>query len=456
MTSTQTKAFLILGYGVTGKALADHMDRTKQFYHIWEDQQVVTRTSPHFLGQIRESDLTSDFAQKTAMVLPSPGAPLTHPTIQWGMQQNLPVLSEVEWASRFLEGNFIGVTGTNGKSTTVKLIHELLKAIDVRSGIFGNYGLPLICACEEPLPFTYVVEESSYQLEHIEKLHHQIAVCLNITPDHLDRYGNMEDYRKAKARIVENSSPEDVFIYNADNLGCVQIAKESQAQNLPFSLANEFEEGGFTKDGQMIIRLSGKEFCFDLADCALPGWHNQENMLAALLTVLNINSEDKAVEAYKQVLKTFKGLPHRVEFVCEENGARYYDDSKATNVEAVAMALTSFDNPIVLIMGGKDKDGNFNLLKGLVQEKVKTLILCGDARDKIASVLAENANTKTVATLKEATALAKQTAESGDVVLLSPGCASFDEFKNFVERGLCFQSWVKNNDESVSQRQAQG
>ena len=443
MNFLNTKHIAILGFGVTGKALMRFCESQKIHHWIWEDSQPITGTGAYFMGQLSSADLTDDFAKTIFAILPSPGAPQAHPLNQWGMKMGLNILSDIEWAASFLNGEFIGVTGTNGKSTTVKLIDQLLNDAGKSCGLFGNYGRPLVEACSEPLFSHYVLEESSYQLELIQNLRHKISVCLNITEDHLDRYGDMANYRKAKERIFKNSTPNDFFIYNFDDYGCLQMVKNSLATNIPFSLVHEFDTGGFLKNNTLIIRSQGQEFIFSTTDCSLKGWHNMENMLAALICCLQIDCSEQAVASYKNTLKAFRGLPHRVEWVHNENGIDFYDDSKATNVNSVAMALTCFDNNVILIAGGRDKGGDYAPLDGLVKAKVKSMLLIGESQDLLFEHFSKLVETKKMGTLQNAVAQAKAIANKGDVVLLSPACSSFDQFQNYHERGLKFQDFAK-------------
>lgn len=446
MKNTLAKHIIILGFGITGKALMQFCETQKISYWIWEDTQNINGTGPHYLGQLTLAGLTENLAKTIFAILPSPGAPQAHPLNQWGKKMGLNILSDIEWAASFLNGEVIGVTGTNGKSTTVKLIDQLLKDAGKSCGLFGNYGRPLVEACSEPHISYAIVEESSYQLELIQNLRHKISVCLNVTEDHLDRYGNMTAYRHAKERIFMNSTKDDFFIYNFDNYGCLQMAKNSPATNIPFSLVHEFENGGFVKGDKLIIRLHNQEFAFATQDCSLKGWHNMENMLAALITCLQIDHSPQAVASYRKTLATFRGLPHRVEWVHSENGIAFYDDSKATNVNSVAMALTCFDENVILIAGGRDKGGNYAPLDGLVKEKVKHMLLIGEAQDLLFEHFAKLVQTEKMNTLQNAVARAKVLAKKGDVVLLSPACSSFDQFQNYHDRGLKFQNFAKSSE----------
>lgn len=434
---------MILGYGVTGTALARFFDNKSISYFVYNDGK-IDGVGPGFVGHVTSNDSIDLFSNhKIKAIFPSPGVSLAHPMVQKAKTEKVPVIGELELASFYLKGDFIAVTGTNGKSTTVKLIEALLKDAGLNVSLKGNIGSPLITAVNEPPASFYVIEESSYQLELVGSLWHKIAVCLNVSDDHLDRYSSLESYGAAKEKIVKNSQEDDLFVYNADDKLCAQMARRSRARCLPYSLVNHPREGGFANEKQMVIRLAEREFLFELADCSLVGLHNIENMLAALLVVLDLKNDEPSVESYRKTLKNFEGLAHRLQKVHTEQGVDYFDDSKATNVGAVVMALASFDRPIVLIAGGRDKEGDYSPLTGLVKGKVKNLILLGEAKERMKEAFQGLTEVVLVDDMKAAVRLAKELVESGDVVLLSPACSSFDQYPNFKERGLDFQRLVK-------------
>jgi UDP-N-acetylmuramoylalanine--D-glutamate ligase len=438
-------AILIYGLGVTGKALAEFCEKKKFRYFITDQNKNLNWEGKYFQGFI---DLSHELKGKgIKFMIPSPGVPLTDPLVQKVLREKIPIVGELELASLYLKGDFIAVTGTNGKSTTVKLINELLNDAGVENGLMGNIGFPLISAVSEPPKIWYVIEESSYQLELIGHMRHKVAVCLNVTDDHLDRYAGMAEYAEAKNQIIRNSQAGDWFVFNADDEYCVRMswrAKDKKMHLLPFSLVNAVHEGACIEKEHLVVRLGGREYKFDLKSCALKGLHNQENMMAAVLAVLVVNSNSEAVEAYRKKLKNFSALPHRVEKVGSFDGVDYYDDSKGTNVGAVVMSLASFDQPVILIAGGKDKNSDYFPLKGLLKGKVKKLILLGEAKEKMYQALKDSVDTTLVDDMKAAVKLAHNNAVSGDVVLLSPACSSFDQYQNYKERGLDFQTCIKN------------
>lgn len=444
-----SESYLILGYGVTGRSLARFFAKKRWPYCVAEDNNIVTENDGAFTGQVRiENGELFSATRKISpseikAVFPSPGVSPEHPVARWSQKHKVPMGSELDLAFYYITGELIGVTGTNGKSTTVKLIEALLQNAGQAVSLNGNIGSPLIDAVGETPQSFYVVEESSYQLEQIASLRHRYAVCLNVTDDHFDRYPDIDAYARAKARVAEYSRPEDFFFYNHDDRHCVRMTKSTLAKKIPFSLVNEFDEGAFADKTDMVVRLAGKEFRFAIKEASLKGLHNLENMLASLLVVLSIASDEKTVASYRKTLATFVGLPHRVQKVHAENGVTYYDDSKGTNVGSVVMALAGFENNVILIAGGKDKLGDYAPLKGLIKSKVKKLILLGEAKKKMAEVLRRDADLSLVENMQEAVALAKKIALPGDTVLLSPACSSFDQYNNYHERGLDFQKWIK-------------
>lgn len=445
----QNHAALILGYGVTGKALADFCDTRGWNYFILEDQEKITRSKSFFKGQM---SVNPDFAtaqpsvlsgNQVAVCFHSPGIALTHPLVLKASSESIPIFSELDLAAHFIQGELIGVTGTNGKSTTVKLLHELLCGAGLDSALKGNYGSPLITAIHEPPRSFYVVEESSFQLEIIKHLHHSHAICLNVTDDHFDRHADLNHYARAKSRVIQNSIAGDIFVYNFDDPLCVRMARESSAKILPFSLVHEFDEGGFLKGDELLLRLKGEEFRFAKNECSLTGLHNLENMLAALLVALSIKRDEIAVASYKNTLKNFEPLKHRMEKFLEREGITFIDDSKGTNVGAVVMALAGLEGNVILLAGGVDKGGDYAPLRGLAQGKLKSLILFGEACEKIRSALGDVVSTVVVANMREAVLAARRMAQRGDTVLLSPACSSFDQYKNYHERGQDYQNCVR-------------
>ena len=385
-----------------------------------------------------------DFLQSDFIVL-SPGVPSDLPELAEASERGIPIYSEVELAYRFLRGRLIGVTGSNGKTTTVTLIGKLFKAAGLNCVVAGNIGSPLIGCLETPVgasspSTTYVVELSSFQLENIEQFTCDIALMLNISPDHQDRYPDFHDYLKAKERIFLNQSPEHHAVLNADDPHTLKIAAERRAAALLFSRGQALEEGVFLHEERIQIAWKGeKHDLMTAAEVRLRGDHNLENVLAATAAGF-LSGLDP--EAMAETFRTFRGVEHRLEPVRELEGIAFYNDSKATNVESTLQALRAFSEPLIVIMGGLDKGADFSTLAPLMNEKVKQLIVLGVAGDKIEAALGGGVPTIRVSDLPQAVELAYTHALSGDVVVLSPGCTSLDMFEDFEHRGRVFKEAV--------------
>jgi len=383
---------------------------------------------------------TETFLKQDLVVL-SPGVDPSIEPIRKAVEKGIHVISEIELAYHFIHIPIIAVTGTNGKTTTTLLIGEMLKEDGRRVGVGGNVGDPLILFAEGGNRWEMlVVEISSFQLEGIGDFRPHLSVLLNITEDHLDRYPQYADYIWAKARIFANQNSGDMAVLNKDDPVVMELQEKVKAKKLFFSLRERLDEGAFSDGQNVILRLGGNEEDYSLAKARLKGVHNVENMMAALATARLLGCSKKAVGT---VLDRFEGLEHRVEFVREIGGIRFYNDSKGTNVGSVVKSLQSFSEPVILIAGGKDKKGDLNPLRGLIQSRVKRLILIGEARERMVREFGGLTDTTTAQTLEEAVSLAYQAAEKGEVVLLSPACSSFDMFKDYKERGRVFKEAVR-------------
>ncbi|MBW1709180.1 MAG: UDP-N-acetylmuramoyl-L-alanine--D-glutamate ligase [Deltaproteobacteria bacterium] len=381
---------------------------------------------------------------KADLIVVSPGVPPAITPLQKAMVKGVPVIGELEYAARYVTVPLIAVTGTNGKSTTTTLIGEILKAAGRKTFVGGNLGNPLInlVNSEEAVDLA-VVEVSSFQLESVESFHPQIAIHLNLTPDHLDRYDDFNAYAEAKARIFSRQGPDDTAVLNTDDGNVAEI--KTQARRLMFSRKKKIEDGAFIEDGKVFLAQQGRTIgVLALEETRLKGSHNQENIMAALLAAWAAGID---METAFKAAADFKGLPHRIEFAGEYKHVRYYNDSKATNVGAVIKSLESFEEPVILIAGGRDKDGDFNLLRPAVEGKVKLLILMGEAREKMAKALEGAVETVLVKNMAEAVALAGRKAGPGEAVLLAPACASFDMFKDYTHRGRVFTQLVQSGSE---------
>ncbi len=376
-----------------------------------------------------------------AVVL-SPGFPRASALIREALKLGVPVIGEIEWAYRQAKGRIAAVTGSNGKSTTTTLLGELLSYHykDVRAG--GNLGVAFSDMIEGSTDETwFVLELSSFQLESIERFRPDIAVLLNITPDHQDRYPRYEEYQEAKGRIFKNQTASDFAIYKWDDPLSERQGKRAASRLLPFFNGLMEGDGAFVSEKKAWLRLGGKkELLFGLQALPLPGAHNLENALAACAAAC---CAGVPAELLEPALKAFKGLPHRLEKVASFNGVSVYNDSKATNSDAVLKALSAFEAGVILMLGGKDKGADWRSLVPEARRCCKAIVAFGKARHCVESAFAGQLPLYSFATLMEATPEALEMAEPGDSVLLSPACASFDEFKNFEDRGDKFREWVK-------------
>ncbi len=384
------------------------------------------------------------------LVVVSPGIPLTLPVFDAARARALPVVAEIELASRLLPGVVVGVTGTNGKSTTTALAAALLKSAGHYAVACGNFGTPWIhFATKEgangngTVPRTWVVELSSFQLEGIRRFAPDVAVHLNLTPDHLDRYRSMDDYGAAKARIFENQREAQVAVLNADDPLVARV--RPRARRLAFSRLCSPGMGAWVADDLFLADVTGKgpRIVAKRSDLALPGAHNVENALAALAATLPLGVTP---EAAVETLRTFRGLPHRTALVRTVSGVSYWNDSKGTNVDATLKSLEGFeDHRVHLILGGKDKGDDFRRLGPLAARKARKILAIGKAAPTIAQALGSlpGVALEVVGTLEKAIEDAAAHAEPGDAVLLSPACASLDQFRNFEHRGEVFEALVR-------------
>ena len=385
------------------------------------------------------SHMEADFTEADLVVV-SPGVPQEHPMLQAATEAGVEVVSEVELASRFIKAPMLAITGTNGKTTTTTLAGELFRASGFETYVGGNIGDPLVELPESGEQVEWVVAEiSSFQLEWISGFRPKIAALLNITEDHLDRYAAYQDYIDAKLRIFEKQTADDYAVLNRDDELVWREAGRLKGAIFPFSRRYELEEGIFSRGEELVYRHNGEEQRFPATGFRLKGVHNLENIMAALAcALLGGCTPEKSLE----VLNSFESLHHRMEFVREVNGVSYYEDSKATNVGSVAKALESFEN-ITLIAGGKDKGGSYEPLAGLVKERVRHLVLIGEAAGRMEQELGGLTDTRRAATLEEAVRNSAEITEPGGVVLLSPACSSFDMFRDYEERAQRFITAVK-------------
>ncbi len=375
------------------------------------------------------------------LVVLSPGVPRRSELVKGALDTGIPVIGEIEWAFRHAAGSIVAVTGSNGKSTTTTMVGKIMSAHlpDVRTG--GNLGTPFSSMVKDSSPQTwFVLEVSSFQLESIERFKAHVAVLLNLSPDHQDRYESYEDYQEAKGRIFLNQHNDDWAVYPSFDSPASLQTFSTPARKVAFAINGELENGAFAKNGKALWRHgAGEEILFSLESLRLPGKHNLGNAIAAGLAARLAGIPEGGAEA---PIAAFPGLPHRLEKVGVVNGAAIYNDSKATNTGAVQKALVSFDGGVILLLGGKDKGADWALIGNETRKRCKAVVAFGEARAKVKKGLLGFAPVSVFRTLREATAGALKLAGPGDTILLSPACASFDEFNNFEERGECFKSWV--------------
>ena len=380
--------------------------------------------------------------RKCDSVVVSPGVPLSIPEFQISRKLGIPVLAEVELASLHLKGKIIGITGSNGKTTTTQLVSELLTGAGLRAFAAGNIGKPLVSLAADSIPEDIVaVELSSFQLEGIRSFRPYIASILNLTADHMDRYAGFEDYISAKQRIFLNQKKSDFAVLNRDDLRTSAMAAQVPSTAFTFSRLAEVERGAFTRNGMVVYRdEAGERELFPVHAICLKGAHNLENVLAACTMAILAGARPETLE---RSVREFKGVEHRIEWVSEIGGVQYFNDSKATNVDATIKSLEAFPGNILLIAGGRDKAGDFSILRSLVQERVKHLVLIGEAAGKIRKALAGIVGMSEAESMEEAVSICSRLARPGDVVLLAPACASFDMFRDYEHRGRAFKDAVR-------------
>jgi UDP-N-acetylmuramoylalanine--D-glutamate ligase len=374
------------------------------------------------------------------LIVPSPGVPADAPMLKAARAKGVTIWSEVELADRFLDGRLIGITGSNGKTTTTSLIEHILRNAGFSTILAGNIGTPLISCVEQASDDTIsVVELSSFQLELIEAFRPNISVFLNLTADHLDRHHTLEEYGRAKARIFENQTEADSAVLNADDPATTPLAP-ARPQVYWFSRKQRVAQGTFVRENDIVFRQEGKEeTVLNLQEIPLAGAHNVENVLAAVSATRLAGAAPTAIA---QGVRSFAGVEHRLEFVAEIGGVRYYNDSKATNVDATLKALDAFPGRILIVLGGKDKGSDYTLLQRPLREKAILALLIGAAAEKIEKQITGSVAIERAGTIERAVEIASHAARAGDVVLLAPACASFDQFQNYEHRGRVFKELV--------------
>ena len=390
-----------------------------------------------------EGKHTSSKILKADLVMKSPGISDYVPIIKKILSNKIPVISEIEFASKFTSSKIIGITGSNGKTTTTMMVHQILKDAEIDVLMAGNIGDSFAKEIKNNPEF-FVLELSSFQLDGIKLFSPNIAIITNITPDHLDRYdNNFENYVESKFRIVMNQTNSDYLIYNADDPAIISFLKSNkiQSQLIPFSINKTFDFGTYYKDNNIIIKLKNKSILMPTSNLALEGKHNIKNAMAAA-TVAHLLKIRK--DTIRESLECFQGAEHRLENVLKINKVKYINDSKATNVNATYFALESMTSPTVWIVGGIDKGNDYSVLYPFVNEKVKAIICLGKQNDKLFKNFQSMVDTIVETQfMSEAVKIAYKIAEAGDNVLLSPACSSFDLFENYEDRGQQFKASVR-------------
>jgi len=377
------------------------------------------------------------------LIVVSPGVPLNTPELVQAKSFGRPVIGELELAARFLKGKILAITGSNGKTTTTTLVGEILKEAGLPTLVAGNIGVPVVGLIEESRDQVWsVLEVSSFQLETTEEFHPAIAVILNITPDHLDRHGTFENYALAKERIFAAQQSADSLVLNADDARTAQAASRARSRVFWFSLEHEVAQGAWVRDGYVVYRAAqgdAIETILPLTKIPLKGEHNVENVLAAVVAA---RQAGVSAETIAHAIEKFQAVEHRLEYVATINGVEYYNDSKATNVDATSKAVAAFSGGIHLILGGKDKGAPYAPLAPLVRERVRAVYTIGAAAAKIETELRGVAAIRSCQTLARAVAAAASEARPGEIVLLAPACSSFDQFENYEQRGQVFKQLV--------------
>ncbi len=445
----KNKRILVVGMGRSGLAAAKFLRRHGAQVTVSDARSAVALASE--IPALVEAGIMVEAGghglltfRRQDLIVVSPGVPLQTPELVQSRAFGLPIIGELELASYFLRGSVLAITGSNGKTTTTTLIGEILTASGQPTQVGGNIGVPVVELIDSDTQDGWsVLEVSSFQLETVERFHPRIAVILNITPDHLDRHGSFENYALAKERIFHAQTADDMLILNADNPRTAACAERAHSSVWWFSLAQPVPRGTWVADGRIHFRTAADapvETILVVAEIPLKGAHNIENALAAICAARLANV---STDIIAQVVRGFRAVEHRIEFVACHNGVEYYNDSKATNVDAAAKAIAAFPAGIHLILGGRDKNSTYSDLEPLLRARVRAVYTIGSAAAKIESQIRGIVPIQSCETLERAVAAASAAALSGEVILLSPACSSFDQFANYEERGRLFKQYVR-------------
>jgi UDP-N-acetylmuramoylalanine--D-glutamate ligase len=441
------------GAVVTANDYQTEAQLVKPESELASDLEELKTAGVHFVFGSHPEEI---FLQADLIVL-SPGVPASIAALERARTAGVEIISEPELAGRFLRGRMIGITGSNGKTTTTTLIGELMKAAGAEVKVGGNIGTALTSLVEKSSHDTWTVAElSSFQLETVQSLQVHVAVVTNITPDHLDRHGSFENYVQAKHRIFKNQTADDWAVLNRESQTVVEMEINNglASQTVWFSSRSKESPGRpdsqiYLQDGKIwttLLTEDGNEIAvLDIKEIAVPGMHNVENMMAALgATFCAMRTRPHELEPLREVIRSFRGVEHRIEFVAEISGVKFYNDSKATNVDSTMKSLEAFERNVIVILGGKDKGSDYTVLAPLLTERVKEVVLIGAASDKIAAQLEGLRPMIRAISMQDAVMKSFQAAQGGDIVLLAPACASFDMFENYEHRGRVFKEAVQS------------
>ncbi len=457
MSKYKGKRVLVVGFGLSGVAVAKYMAKQGARVTVTDIKQKNELTDScnscadlkieYELG--RHNNKTFHTAE---LIVVSPGVPLNIKPLEEARELKVPISCEIDLAAAGIKEPVIAITGTNGKTTTTTLIGEMFRADQKTACVGGNIGSPLLNYVTEGQKADVVVAEvSSFQLELTQRLVPAVAVFTNLEEDHLDRYPSVDAYYAAKKKLLQACDKNSFVVLNYDNPNIAKFAQENPGRLMWFTKRDPMEVGGEfaeqfvgcylnAKNKTIVAKINGKDEMYDVSQLRIFGDHNKENLMAAICAARAMGVSPKAIQL---AIVNFKGVAHRLEFVRRKDGVFFFNDSKGTNVMSVQRSLASFNsNPIILIAGGRDKNGDFTPLTTLVSKRCKIIILLGEAKEKINRAIGDFAETYLVGTFEEAVLLAYQKSRSGDIILLSPGCASYDMFRNYEERGDYFKKLV--------------
>ncbi len=437
----------VIGAARSGIAVAKLLNANGA--HVFVSDKSSAAALTHAIAELQaagipfETDAHSERIFACDLMVISPGVPSDAPSVREAQQRGIRVCSELEVSSWFCSSPIVAITGSNGKTTTTTLIGRMLDDAAKKHVVAGNIGTAFAGVVLDLAPaHPAVLEVSSFQLDHIESFRPSIAVLLNITEDHMDRYDHsMEKYAASKARVFMNQTDADVLIFDEDDPWTRTVVPAARSRKVGFSVMNAVSEGAFVENGFLVTRLEGiRREIIPTSDIRIRGMHNLYNAMAATLTAQLLGVKAESIRA---TLTSFGGVDHRLEFVRELNGVEYVNDSKATNVDAVWYALQAFTKPIVVLLGGRDKGNDYSRLTELVRKHVRAVVAIGESADKVERAFVDVSTVKRVSNMEEAVRTAQMLAQRGDVVLLSPACASFDWFSNYEHRGVVFKELVK-------------